>query len=101
MAKWADYGISAVRYSDGHQHIACIRAHRDNGDSIGLEEIYERSQVVAAINRGTSFVTILKSGESKWLKGQPVIVVRINGVDYIKTTNNSQANDNLENLPEF
>lgn len=100
MTKWADYCISAVRFNAGHTHIDRVRAHPDNGDTMGSATDYERAAVVKAIKDGVTFVTIFWN-DGKWRKGQPVFIVRINGVEYIKTVDNGKAQDNLDNLPEF
>jgi hypothetical protein len=100
MSKWADYGISAVRYNARHTHIDRVRAHPDNGDSIGAPAEYERAVIVKAIHDGVSFVTIFMQ-DGKWQKGQPVYIIKVNGVEYIKTVDNGLERDNLENLPEF
>lgn len=100
MAKWADYGISAVRYDVNHQRIEKVKVHKDNGDTIGSPSEWTRAQVVLTIEAGNTFVTILNQGGS-WRKGQNVHIVVINGVKYIRTDQNRQASDNLENLPEF
>lgn len=100
MAKWADYGISAVRYNTAHTHIVRVRAHPDNGDTIGAATEYERATIVKAIKDGYTFVTIVSSG-GNWQKGQPVYIIKVNGVEYIKTVDNGKEQDNLENLPEF
>jgi len=101
MTKWADYAISAVRYNVRHTHIDKVRVHPDNGDSIGESTEWTRADVIAAIKRGTTFVTIFKNKDGKWEKGQPVYIIRVNGVEYIKTVDNGKEEDNLENLPEF
>lgn len=101
MAKWADYLISAVRYNADHKHIDQVKAHQDNGDSVGEAKVYTRQEVVNAIAKGTTFVTIYKDNEGKWSKGQKVFVVTINNKKYIKTVENNKEEDNLENLPEF
>ncbi|MBI4990310.1 MAG: DUF3892 domain-containing protein [Rhodocyclales bacterium] len=101
MSKWADYGISAVRYNNAHTHIEKVRAHPDNVDTIGPAAEFSRMEVVSAIKKGTTFVTIFKGNEGKWQKGQPVYIIKVNGVEYIKTVDNGKAADNLENLPEF
>lgn len=101
MSKWADYGISAVKYNAAHTHIDRVRAHPDKGDTIGAYSEYARADVVAAIKKGTTFVTILMGAEGKWKKGQPVYIINVNGVEYLKTVDNGKASDNLENLPEF
>lgn len=101
MEKWADYLISAVRYNSDHTHIDQVKAHEDTGETFGAGKIYARQTIVDSINEGTTFITIFKNNQGKWNKGQKVYVIRINGADYIKTTNNGKENDNLENLPEF
>lgn len=101
MSKWADYGISAVKYNAAHTHIDRVRAHPDNGDTIGAYSEYARADVVAAIKKGTTYVTIFKKTDGNWQNGQPVYVIKVNGVEYIKTVDNGKAADNLENLPEF
>ena len=101
MAKWADYGISEVRYNVARNHIVRVKVHEDKGDTIGRAEEWTRSQVVSAIERGKTFVTILKGSDNKWRKGQDIHVVTVNGVKYIRTDQNRTASDNLENLPEF
>lgn len=101
MAKWADYGISAVRYNSAHTHIDRVRAHPDNGDTIGASAEYTRAGIIQSIKGGTTYVTIVKSSEGKWMKGQPIYIIKVNGIEYIKTVDNGKAADNLENLPEF
>jgi hypothetical protein len=101
MSKWADYGISAVKYNYAHTHIDRVRVHPDNGDTFGESSEFARTEVVTAIKQGKTFVTILKDSEGKWKKGQPVYIIKVNGVEYIKTVDNGKAEDNLENLPEF
>jgi len=103
MDKWADYGISAVRYNNAHTHIDRVRMHPDNGDTIGSPVEQNRGDVIAAIKKGITFVTIFKdeSKEGQWKKGQPVYIIKVNNVEYIKTVDNGKAVDNLDNLPEF
>jgi len=101
MAKWADYGISAVRYNSAHTHIDRVRAHPDNGDTIGASAEYTRAGIIQSIKAGTTYVTIIKNSEGNWMKGQPIYIIKVNGVEYIKTVDNGKAADNLENLPEF
>ncbi|MCB0746074.1 MAG: DUF3892 domain-containing protein [Ignavibacteriales bacterium] len=101
MAKWADYLISAVKYDKEHKHIEEVKAHEDKEDSIGAAKIYSRMEIVNAIGRGVTFVTIYKNDKGSWNKGQKVFVVTINSKKYIKTVENNREEDNLENLPEF
>ena len=101
MAKWADYGISKVRYNGERTHIVKVEVREDTGDTLGAATEWTRSQVVSAIDKGNSFVTILLGSDNKWRKGQDVHTVTVNGVKYLRTDRNSRAADNLENLPEF
>lgn len=101
MAKWADYCISAVRYNVERTHIVKVKVHADTGDSIGNATDWARSDVVSAIESGKTFVTITRTSDEKWSKGEDVRPVTINGVKYIRTDANSKASDNLGNLPEF
>ena len=101
MSKWADYGISAVRYNTDHTHITMVRIHADNGETIGHASDQNRQHVISEIKKGTTFVTITKNAEGKWNKGQPVYIIKVNGTEYIKTVDNKKECDNLENLPEF
>ena len=101
MDKWADYGISKVQYNQQRNRIMKVEVREDNGDSFGSAMGWPRSQVVSAIESGKTFVTILKSSDGKWKKGQAVHVVIVNGVKYIRTDQNRKESDNLENLPEF
>ena len=100
MAKWADYGISAVRYNTSHTHIDRVRIHEDNGDSFGAPAEHERETIVKAIKDGVTLITI-PYANGQWQKGQPVFIIKVNGVEFIKTVDNGLARDNLENLPEF
>jgi len=101
MAKWADYGISAVRFNSTHSHIDRVQINTDNGDTIGTAQDIGRADVVAAIKRNITFVTIFRNVDGKWNKGQPVFVDRVSGVEYLKTVPNGKPIDNLDNLPEF
>ena len=101
MEKWADYGISAVKFNFAHTHIDKVRVHPDNGDKIGPSVEQARTDIVNAIKKGITFVTMFKGNDGNWKKGQPVYIIKINGIEYIKTVDNGKAVDNLDNLPEF
>lgn len=101
MAKWADYCIFQVRYDQHHKHIDCVRAYPDLGDSLGAAVEFLRSQVIAAIKQGTTFITVFQDTSGKLARGQVVQIIRVNGTEYIKTIDNGREEDNLENLPEY
>jgi hypothetical protein len=101
MEKWADYCISKVKYNQEHTHIVKVFVHEDKGDSIGGGGEWLRSQVISSLDAGKTFITITKSADNKWTKGQEVHIITVGGVKYIRTDKNQKAADNLENLPEF
>jgi len=101
MEKWADYGISAVKFNDAHTHINKVRVHPDNGDKMGAPVEQARTDIVNAIKKGITFVTIFDGENGKWKKGQPVKIIKIKDIEYIKTVDNAKEVDNLDNLPEF
>jgi hypothetical protein len=101
MTKWADYGISAVRFNPRHTHIDQVQVTPDQGESFGASSTEQRDNVVSAIKRGVTFITIFRGSDNNWKKGQPVFIDRINGIDFLKTVPNGKPIDNLDNLPEF
>ncbi len=101
MTKWADYCISHKRMNDADTHIVTVYRYKDDGESLSDGRSRTRAEIVKAIKKGVTYVTVTKTTDGKWSKGQPVNIVKINGVEYIKTTSNSKAADNLDNLPDF
>jgi hypothetical protein len=101
MTKWADYLISAVRYNDPKTHIVAVRCHPDNGDSVGAGTEVQRTTVVAKIDAGSTFATIRKTQEGKWIRGEDVRTVIVDHTAYIRTDANGVKADNLGDLPLF
>lgn len=77
MKRWTDYGISTVKFNDAHTHINKIRVHHGNDDTIGKSVEHTRADVIAAIKKGITFVTIFKGNDENWKKGQSVYIVKI------------------------
>lgn len=100
MAKWADFLISAVRYSADGTHIERVRVHEDLGDKVGSAKESLRTEVVRNIKSGKTYVTIFKS-QNEWNKGQDVHRIKVGNEEFIRTDKNQKARDNLENLPTF
>lgn len=101
MTKWADYAISDVRFNDRHTHIDRVKARADNRDTIGPATDHARADIISALKKGVTYITIFKDRENKWSKGQAVYIIKVNGTDYIKTVDNGKPVDNLDNLPEY
>ena len=101
MDKWADFLISAVRYDSDHTRIVKVKQYEDQGDNVGNAQEVSRQEVITKIKNGKKYVTIFKTNEGKWKRGQEVHVLTVEGEDFIRTDANMKKADNLENLPEF
>ena len=101
MPKWADYAITAVRYSSDPKHIEAVQACPDDGERLGSASIQSRATVIVALGGETTYVTAYKNAEGKWSKGEDVQVVVVQGEKFIRSDANSKAADNLGNLPTF
>jgi hypothetical protein len=101
MTEQSQYGISAVRYDDKHERIASVRAHGFASGKLNPPFDMSRNAVILLIENGAAFATFTKDAAGAWTKGQPVKVVAINNVKFIKTVENDKECDNLGSLPEF
>jgi hypothetical protein len=99
--KWADYLISMVRYNEGETHIVKVLAHADDGDAVGTGHQTTRATVVERLKAGYTFVTLYKNNAGNYNRGAEVRIVRIEGVDYIRTDADATKKDNLGSLPRF
>lgn len=102
MTKWADKLIVAVRYNSQHTHIDFVQARKDLGDKLDEKvETLARQTVISQIKAGTSFATAVRGSDGKWASGAPVQIIRVSGVEYLKTVADNTTRDNLGELPEF
>lgn len=102
MSKWADFVITKVKYDKNHNYIEDVERLRDNGTSnLSDKKVKSRSVIINAIKDGFTYVTAFKTSEGNLKKGSIVKIIKINGIEYIKTEENNIERDNLENLPEF
>ncbi len=100
MAKWADYLISAVRYSPDHRQITEMKQIEDTEESVEQETVVGRSVVAANIKKRKTYMTIISEG-ANWKKGSKVKTIIVDGDYYIRSDNNKANRDNLGLLPEF
>ena len=100
MVKWADFLISAVRYSADHKYITELRQHEDLDGSVGEGIIVKREDVADSIKRGKSYRTIFNS-DPKWKIGDEVRTFMVDGEFFIRTDKNKVNRDNLGLLPEL
>ena len=101
MAKWADYGISKVRYDSEGKHIDCVMVRQDLGEKLGAASEWYRASVISKLEEGTSFITILERSDDRWKKGKKVHIIEVNQKKYIRTDTNKTEADNLGELPTF
>jgi len=102
MGKWADYCIVAVRFSQERKYIETVRVLPDTGDLLGTGLIMSRAQIIAGIQRGMTFYTAVQDQAKEfYTKGQPVGIVTVAAVDYLRTDTNRIAADDLGDLPEY
>lgn len=101
MSERADYYIEKVKYTKDHTRIIRVSVREDTGTKLSKAHDMARKQVVELLQNGKHFMTIHRNDEGKYRKGQKIIVVQVNGVDYIHTNPSEGQNDQLENLPEY
>ncbi len=100
--KWADYLISAVRYDTGlsNKIISYFKVHIDKGDSVGESRTWTKNELLDALIKGKTFVTILKDKNGKWMKGEEISIASMNEI-FIRTDFKNTPEDFLDNLPDF
>jgi hypothetical protein len=102
MQKWADYLISAVKSGPTITRIDSVEVHSDFGCIVCETLILSRGEVIANLKKGYTYTTIQKTAMGKWRKGEDVLLVTIDGEEYIKVGENDlKPCDNFENVPEF
>jgi hypothetical protein len=102
MGKWADYCIVGVRYTPDRKQIDTVRMLPDTGSLLVTGLIMTRRQVIAGLQRGMTFATALPNPEQmSYAKGQPIILVTVEGVAYLRSDADLCAADELGGVPEF
>ena len=100
MGKWADFLISAVRYSPDRRLITEVKQHEDAEDDVGQESVVNRATVADIVKKGKKYVTVVSSG-SNWQQRDSVRTFIVEGNYYIRADKNKVSRDNLGPLPEF
>jgi hypothetical protein len=102
MSKWADYCIVGVRFADDRKHLETVRILPDTGSLLVTGLLMARRQIVASLQRGMTLTTALPNpAEMSYVKGQPVVIVTVDGIDYLRIDAAPVAADDLGDLPEF
>lgn len=90
--------IDGVRAHVRHQDRGQGEGHRV---APGRVQPPRKERCQATSGTAPHFVTVFRSSHGNFRKGQPVYVLAVRGVEYIKMRDNGRAEDNLDDLPEF
>ncbi|MGS6154473.1 DUF3892 domain-containing protein [Escherichia coli] len=100
MSNSPNYWISSIRLNPARTHIDQLKIHKNTGNTVGDAEVHSRQTIVSCIRQNLTFTTIYPAN-GKWNLGKPVYVVKVGGIDFLKTVADNKLADNLDNLPEF
>ena len=98
--KWADYVIVAVRYDPDRTHITHVQLHRDDGRSLGPQQLWTRNQVIDAIQHHMTFATAF-TYVGVHFKDEDVRLVRVGDSSYLRTDAKRTAQDDFGRAQEF
>ena len=101
MNNRADYYIEKVRYNKDHTRIIWVSVREDSDKKLGGPYNMVRKKMVSLMNAGKQFMTIFRNEEGKYRKGTKITVIKVKGIDYIRTDQEAQEKDQLEDLPEY
>jgi hypothetical protein len=100
MDKWADYLVSGVRTSPDPKYIDSVECHSDFGCVVCENMTLSRMDLIVNIKKGTTYATVFRTAIGKWRKGQQIRLINIDGQEFLRSDNNNEASDNLDDVPE-
>jgi len=100
MTEWAMNVIVRVHDSKDETHIESVEIMKWTGSALVPDKVYLREGVIRAIKQKVRIVTATRESAG-WKLGAEVMVVLINGAEYIKTEADGIEKDNLGELPKF
>ena len=101
VSEQADFYIEKVRYNKGNTRIVWVSVRQNSSNRLTGAHNMVRKRMISLIREGKQFMTIFRNPEGKYRKGQKISVVRVKGIEYIRTDQDELEKDQLENLPEF
>ncbi len=101
VSERADFYIEKVRYNKGHTRIVWVSVRQDSSSRLSGPHNMVRKKMVSLLREGKQFMTIFRSPEGKYRKGQKISVIQVKGVDYIRTDQDETEKDQLEDIPEY
>ncbi len=98
----AKYYVSKKRTSRGVIESLIVHLVDTVRNTFAAGEVWTRHRVVTEIEAGNTFYTITPSrtAAGKWDVGAQINIFPVT-VEYLKTAQNNQPGDNLDNLPDF
>ena len=100
VLKWADYGITAVRY-DSLGRIEELEVREDTAGDLQHAQRWRRHHVINDSKKAKTFVTLIEVSPDHYKKGLPVNIVRVEGDKFIRTDTDPIGEDHLEGLPHL
>lgn len=101
MTKWADFLVSAVRYSDDRNRIDQLRVHADLDDRIGPGDIWLLPTLLNALKSGLVVHTVHRDCNCDLVKGGRLRTIELDGEIFVRTDDVIDRADLLDTLPEF
>lgn len=101
MTDRADYYIEKVRYNKANTRIVWVSVREDSDTKLSGAYNMVRKKMVSLMRSGKKFMTITRSPEGKYRKGQMVSMIQVKGEPYLRTDQDEVTQDRLENLPEY
>ena len=98
--QWADYVVTAVRYTDDGTRIDRMQRWEDAGDRLADAQPVSRSSAKMMLALGRSYVTA-SDGPNGWQRGQEIGLVTVDGEQYLRTDGRTVPADDLGDLPEL
>jgi hypothetical protein len=94
------YFITEVIYRENH--ITMVKYRLDKDTTYGSEvSLLSREEVVNSVKQGNIFQTFYIDETGVGTRGDIVEIIKVNGIDFIKTLGNDTEGDNLGELPTF
>ena len=100
VIKWADFGITAVRY-DGLGRIEELELRQDDAGTLQHAQRWRRHHIINDSKKGKTFVTLIEVSPDRFKKGLPVHIVTVEGDKYIRTDTDPVPEDHLEGPPHL
>lgn len=101
MSERADFYIEKVRYNKDHTRIVWVSVRQDSDRKLSGAHNMMRKKMMSLMQEGKQFMTIHRNPEGKYRKGQKISVIRVKGIEYLRTDQNQTEKDQLEDLPEY